>query len=188
MIWSISHRADDPARQIADRHYNRQSIGTPQFVPPGRCFVLLAPGALWVTSWPFAQYVRHAWAGAWVNSCFRRESGPRAKQMIRDALAATLWYWDTPPIVRCVACDEMISMVTFIDTTQVRHKPEWAWGICYQKAGFELCKTRTKGGLAVLHIGRDRLPHPEAPHGTQMSLSAVYVAEREQPGLFGDEA
>ena len=45
-----------PARRIAARHYNRQKIGTQQFVPPGRCYVLLAvPGpALWVTSWPFA--------------------------------------------------------------------------------------------------------------------------------------
>ena len=29
--------------------------------------------ALWVTSFPFAQYVRHQWAGAWVCSAFRNE-------------------------------------------------------------------------------------------------------------------
>ncbi len=39
MIWHISHRADPFARDIADRHYNRQKIGSPQFVPPGRCLV-----------------------------------------------------------------------------------------------------------------------------------------------------
>jgi hypothetical protein len=60
---------------MADRHYNRQKPGTPQFVPPGRCLVLLAPEALWVSSWPFAAYVRHTWPGAWINSCFRREGG-----------------------------------------------------------------------------------------------------------------
>ena len=58
MIWRLSHRADPYARNIADRHYNRQKIGTPQFVPPGRCLVLVAETstgrALWVTSWPFA--------------------------------------------------------------------------------------------------------------------------------------
>jgi hypothetical protein len=42
MIWRLSHRADPFARLIADRHYNRQKIGTPQFVPPGRCMVLTA--------------------------------------------------------------------------------------------------------------------------------------------------
>jgi len=70
-LWRISNRADGPAAKIADRHYNRQKIGSPQFVPPGRCIVLTGTEgvALWVTSWPFAEYVKHAWAGAWVNSC-----------------------------------------------------------------------------------------------------------------------
>ena len=60
MNWRLSHRADARALPIADRHYNRQKVGTPQFVPPGRCLVLLTEdaGALWVTSWPFAEYVR----------------------------------------------------------------------------------------------------------------------------------
>jgi hypothetical protein len=42
MNWELSHRADQRARRVADRHYNRQSHGSPQFVPPGRCCVLYA--------------------------------------------------------------------------------------------------------------------------------------------------
>ena len=61
--WILSHRANPVAREIADRHYNRQKIGAPQFVPPGRCVVLRAHRALWVTSWPFREYVKHAWGG-----------------------------------------------------------------------------------------------------------------------------
>ena len=41
MNWRLSHRADPEARVLADRHYNRQKPGTPQFVPPGRCLVLV---------------------------------------------------------------------------------------------------------------------------------------------------
>jgi len=41
--WRMSWRADPVGRDIADRHYNRQKIGAAQFVPPGRCVVLLAP-------------------------------------------------------------------------------------------------------------------------------------------------
>jgi len=63
MIWRLSHRADQEARQIADRHYSRQKPGTPQFVPPGRCLVLVCDGAYWVTSWPFAEFTKHAWGG-----------------------------------------------------------------------------------------------------------------------------
>src|SRR6516162_623258 len=95
--WRLSHRADPAALPLADRHYNRQKPGTPQFVPPGRCLVLRAETALWVTSWPFPEFVKHAWPGAWINSTFRRESGPLASQMITEAVAATRWYWPNVP-------------------------------------------------------------------------------------------
>ena len=67
MRWALSHRFDARALPLADRHYNRQKVGSPQFVPPGRCLVLLTEDAraLWVTSWPFAEFTKHAWAGAW---------------------------------------------------------------------------------------------------------------------------
>lgn len=42
MIWETSWKADPRAREVADRHYNRQKPGTPQFVPPGRALVLYA--------------------------------------------------------------------------------------------------------------------------------------------------
>jgi hypothetical protein len=62
--WHVSDRADPSGAKLADRHYNRQKVGAKQFVPPGRCIVLVIPHvALWVTSWPFAEYVKHAWGG-----------------------------------------------------------------------------------------------------------------------------
>lgn len=155
MIWSLSHRADKAALPLADRHYNRQKIGSPQFVPPGRCLVLLAPdtegGALWVTSWPFAQYVKHAWAGAWMNSLFRRESGPVASEMIREAVAITRWHYGEPP---------PLGMVTFIDRGKVHRKRDF--GRCYRKAGFEVAG-ETKGGLLVLQMLPEQMPEPTAP-------------------------
>ncbi len=33
-MWEYSHRADPYARALADRHYNRQSIGAKHFAPP----------------------------------------------------------------------------------------------------------------------------------------------------------
>ena len=66
MRWVKSYRADPLARVIADRHYNRQRVGSKQFVPPGSCCVLLEreQKAFWVTSAPKAEYVQHDWAGA----------------------------------------------------------------------------------------------------------------------------
>ena len=42
MIWQKSHRADPRACAIADRHYSRQKIGSPQFMPPGSCVCFYA--------------------------------------------------------------------------------------------------------------------------------------------------
>jgi hypothetical protein len=44
MLWTRSQRFDKDCLPLADRHYNRQKPGSPQFVPPGRCVVLKAPG------------------------------------------------------------------------------------------------------------------------------------------------
>lgn len=167
MIWSISDRADPPAVRIADRHYSRQKPGTPQFVSPGRCFVLLTPhqDALWVTSWPFAEYVKHAWAGAWVNSWFRNESDERASDLIVQAVSATRWYWPDVPA---------LGMVTFIDPVKVKpikRRGKEIWGYCYRKAGFLPIGT-TKGGLLAFQMLPEDMPPAAAPAWSQMELFA----------------
>jgi hypothetical protein len=165
MNWSLSNRADPPAVAIADRHYNRQKPGTPQFIPPGRCLVLLTPdyGALWVTSWPFAQYVRHAWPGAWINSLFRNEAQDRylSSDLIREAVAATRAVYGEPPD---------LGMVTFVDANKTRHKRDP--GRCYIKAGFRRIGF-TKGGLVALQMLPAEMPEPESPLGFQLSLGAA---------------
>lgn len=91
MRWYASHRYDPRALPLADRHYNRRKVGSPQFVPPGRNLVLLTEGAdaLWVTSFPFAEYVKHRWPGAWVCSIFRNESAELSSGLIAEALSVT---------------------------------------------------------------------------------------------------
>jgi hypothetical protein len=163
MPWAISHRADTRALPLADRHYNRQKPGTPQFVPPGRCVVLLTPDAdaLWVSSWPFSEYVKHAWAGAWVCSCFRNESPALSSTLIRAAVAATRWTWpDVPPL----------GMVTFVDAGKVRSTNP---GCCYLKAGWRRAG-HTAGGLVALQLDPDAMPAPEPPLGAQLPLLAVH--------------
>ena len=153
MNWTVSHRADPRALPLADRHYNRQKIGSPQFVPPGRCIVLLIPdAALWVTSWPFAEYVRHAWAGAWVNSLFRREHGPMASELIRSAIAITRSIWQPPEL----------GIVTFVSPKHVppkRVRGQLIYGYCYQRAGFKHVGF-TKGGLWAWQLLPQDMPEP----------------------------
>ena len=97
--WCMSHRADPAAQRLADRHYNRQKIGSPQFAPAGSCVVFLTEcgRAFWITSFPLAEYTKHAWAGAWLCSAFRSEGAGTASVLIRAAVAATRAHYGEPP-------------------------------------------------------------------------------------------
>jgi hypothetical protein len=146
--WQLSDRADPVAKRLADRHYNRQTPESPQFVPPGRCLVLRTPegDAFWITSWPIAEYVRHAWAGAWVCSAFRNESAHLSSDLIRAACAASLAAFGFPPT---------LGMVTFVNRDKVRRKRDP--GRCFLRAGFEYAG-ETKGGLVSLRLDPSRFP------------------------------
>lgn len=148
--WIVSHRADPDCLPIADRHYSRQKPGTPQFVPPGRCFVLksVCLRAVWVTSWPFAEYVKHAWAGAWVNSFFRNEGAGLSSELIRAAVAATRARWPDVP---------ELGLVTFVDARKTRRKRDP--GRCYARAGFTHVGY-TKAGLYAFQMLPKEMPDP----------------------------
>lgn len=44
--WYVSHKYDASAAALADRHYSRRTVGSPQFMPPGQTLVLVADGAV----------------------------------------------------------------------------------------------------------------------------------------------
>jgi hypothetical protein len=183
MRWCASHRADPVARVLADKHYNRQKVGTPQFAPTGSCCVFLTDCArgFWITSAPFAEYVKHAWAGAWVCSAFRSEGAGCASELIRQGVAATRAHYGQPPA---------LGMVTFIDRRcrkcRKRHpicacaEPDWivrptmmrgvpVWGWTWLKAGF-VDVGETKGGLLALQLRPAAMPSareakPRSLHG-----------------------
>jgi hypothetical protein len=117
--------------------------------------------ALWVTSWPYARYVKHAWAGAWVCSLFRNEGGHLSSDLIRAAVAHTRAHWTgTPPL----------GIVTFVDEQQV--KPKRDPGYCYLRAGWRHVG-RTAGGLHVLQQLPAGMPEPAELPGAMIPLFPV---------------
>lgn len=159
--WRISDRAEPAALRLADRHYNRQKPGTPQYVPPGRCHCLLthSESALWVTSWPFEEYVRHEWAGAWVNSLFRNEGPILSSDLIAAAVSATRARWEPPSL----------GIVTFVDATKTRRKRDP--GRCYRKAGWKHVGF-TKGGLWAFQQLPHEMPAPDYSLGSSLFPNA----------------
>lgn len=112
--------------------------------------------AFWVTSWPFAEYVKHAWGGAWICSAFRNEGAGIASTLIRDAVACTRWLMGEPPET---------GMVTFVDRNKVRPtmmRGRPTWGRTYLLAGFEICG-ETKGGLLALRLAPSAMPAAQMP-------------------------
>jgi hypothetical protein len=169
MTWLLSHRCDPKGRRLADRHYSRQKIGAVGFVKPSSCLVLVSEdfNALWVTTFPIADYVKHDWAGAWECATFRNEGDRLSSELIKEALSATVWKYGTPPA---------LGMITFVDPrkvegtfTRIGGEKVLTWGYCFQKAGFEF-EGWTKGGLFVLRLKAERLPQAQPPKNAQISL------------------
>ena len=115
---------------------------------------------MWVTSWPYAEWVKHAWAGAWMCSIFRNESRMLASVQIRQAVAATRWYFGEPP---------ELGMVTFVDERRVKAKD--IMGRCFVEAGFTRLDVRTKDEqLLVFQILAAAMPDPCPPIGAQLRM------------------
>jgi hypothetical protein len=152
--WQLSWRADPVANVVAKRHYNSQSPDSAQWVKPGAClcFRTAEGGAIWSSSAPFAQYVQHAWAGAWENSTFRNERRDLylSSDLITEAVAITRWVWKTVP---------PLGMITMVDASKTRRKRDP--GRCYRRAGFRHVGF-TQGGLWVFQMLEDEMPEPLA--------------------------
>ena len=164
MNWWLSDRFDPAVRPLADRHYNRQTIGSPQFVPPGRCLVLKTNpvDAFWVTSWPKAEFTKHEWAGAWICSAFRNEGDTLSSQLISEAVQATCWRWPVYPPE---------GFVTFVDRSKTRSKKHP--GYCYRVAGWEEVGKTKINGLIALQLPPERFPIPAAPNNATLTLGAA---------------
>ena len=124
---------------------------------PGRCVVLTGLKLMPSGYRSGSDYVDHAWKDAWVCSLFRNESAELSSDLIRQAVAATRFYWPRAPSQ---------GIVTFVDPDRVRRKRDP--GRCFVRAGFEPCGT-TKGGLLAFQMTPDAMPEAEAPVGGQFA-------------------
>jgi hypothetical protein len=155
MNWMVTHQYDSRVAALADKHYSRQTIGSKKFSPPGRKLVLVTEdgSAGWVTLCPEAQYVHREYPDAWICTFFRNESEIPSSQLIKEAIAVTLWKYGKPP-------DS--GMVTMVDASKVTSEIP---GYCYKRAKFKHIGETKRHKLHILQIKPARMPLPASPIG-----------------------
>jgi hypothetical protein len=148
--WQHVKRCDSRARELADRHYSRQTPGARDFMPPGRTFVLYREGGVWGV----VEHLDPRGRRVWRCSIFRNESGEHASELIRAATWLTYDYW-----LRTFTLPQ-IPLTTEVAPSKVR--PKSTPGHCFIIAGWRLLRVIPRGhGRPEVHVLRAPEPSPK---------------------------
>lgn len=127
LTWRPVSKADVHARELADRHYSRQTRGSPQFMPPGPTLVLLTHDARAV--WGVALNLDPMGTLRWRCTIFRNEGPVRSSDLVREATALTFSLWRSEH-------GELpsVPLTTEVDPEKTRRKRDP--GRCFLRAGW----------------------------------------------------
>lgn len=100
-LWQRTKRFDPAVARLADSHYSRQKVGSPQFHPPGQSIVLYVPGP----QWPF-----RAWAG-WV---WWRPHPDKAKRYDGYDGWFNCSFLGIISLTQCYACDLVVELAQLL--------------------------------------------------------------------------
>ncbi len=125
--WHPVLRTDVRARELADRHYSRQTPGAVDFMANGRTLVLLTDCARAV--WGAIENLDPAGGQRWRVSIFRNEGAGRSSDLIREATDRTFLYWR-----RHYGATPAVPLTTEVDPAKTRRKRDP--GRCFLRAGW----------------------------------------------------
>lgn len=141
-MWQRVTKFDSRACALADRHYSRRKIGSPQFMPPGETIVLLSDDEQAVWGWwrPHPSSGIKAMNGldGWTCTIFRNESSCQSSKMILEAEHYLLNLGVT------IGPD---GLITYVWDKKVRSENP---GCCFKKAGWEKTGRSADGKKTLL--------------------------------------
>ena len=143
--WEVVKRCDPRARELADRHYSRQTVGAVDFLPCGRTLVLLTTCALAV--WGVVENLDPAGQLRWRCSIFRNEGAGLSSDLIREATTRTYLWW-----LNHYGRLPKVPLTTEVDPRKTRKKRDP--GRCFRRAGWRVVDMRR--GLVVLQAPIER--------------------------------
>lgn len=138
-LWHVTKKTDDSCRQLADRHYSRQTIGAANFCRPGNNYVLrtLEGNAVWV-SW-YSKY-RDDKFNAIECTLFRNESVYLSSELILLASLMTFKHFGE---------NAPQTIITYVKADSVQSTNA---GYCYLKAGYTKLDHKSTKGLLTYAI------------------------------------
>lgn len=142
MIWARVTKFEPRAAALADRHYNRRKVGSPQFMPPGETMVLLSADELAVFGWwrPHPRSGLRAMNGrdGWTCTIFRNEGHALSSAMILEA--------EYHLADKASGCGPD-GLMTYVDLRKVRSRNP---GYCFRCAGYRRIGVSADGHKLLL--------------------------------------
>jgi hypothetical protein len=144
--WTVRHRFDRAAAALADRHYSRERVGSPQVGGPGFLLVLVTPceRAVWITKRHSedteAPRVLADGLDAYRCAIFRNEGAGLSSTLIVEAVRLTERLWGPPPVD---------GWATYVDDGAVRSTNP---GYCFKLAGWRLDREFRHSRLVRLRL------------------------------------
>lgn len=128
-LWRVSHKFDREGAKLADGHYSRRTIGSPQFMPPGETIVLVRDGAVfgWWRPDPRSGLKSMNKLDGWTCSIFRNTSALLSSELVLEAEIELVNAAKQAP-----ACGPS-GMLTYVWDKKVRSVNP---GYCFKKAGW----------------------------------------------------
>lgn len=171
MIWRSGNKASPLGAALADRHYSRRKVGSPQFMPPGETIVLISNCGRAVWGWwrPHPDSGLQSMNGldGWTCTIFRNEGAGLSSTLI---LEAELALQDSG---RGCGPD---GMLTYVDPRKIASTNP---GACFIAAGWKK-RGRSKDGRKILFWKPFELagvPRRRPPHTLERTPFEYRIAE-----------
>lgn len=134
-VWTVRNRFDAAAAALADRHYSREVVGSPQVGGPGYLLVLVTPceRAAWISkrhdpATTSPRVLADGFPDAYRCGLFRNEGAGLASELVLAAVELTERLWGPPAG----------GWVTYVDRGAVASANP---GYCFKRAGWRLDRT-----------------------------------------------
>ena len=125
--WFVVGKGHPACVALADRHYSRRKVGSPQFMPPGQTLCLVTAKGDAVFGWhrphPDSGLVSMSGLDGWTCTIFRNESRHLSSHLILEAEVVLASRYDCGPD----------GLITYVWDCKVRSCNP---GFCFKRAGW----------------------------------------------------